>query len=50
MVLQNSRFDAWQLANINQEKAGWKTAAAQASVLQYGADFLSAWSTVVPRS
>lgn len=47
-MLQNSRFDAWQLANINQ--AGWKTAPEQAAVFQYGADFLSAWSAVVPRS
>ena len=47
-MVQNSRFDAWQLSNINQ--AGWKTAPERAAVLQYGADFLAAWSPVVPRN
>jgi hypothetical protein len=44
----NSRFDAWQLANINQ--AGWKTQPEQQAVLQYGADFLADWQPVVPKS
>ena len=44
----NSRYDAWQLANINQ--AGWKTAAEQKAVLQYGVDFLADWAPVVPTS
>jgi hypothetical protein len=42
----NSRFDAWQLANINQ--AGWSTPAEKAAVVQYGTDFLHQWSAVVP--
>jgi hypothetical protein len=44
----NSRFDAWQLANIFQSK--WSTAPEQRGVLQYGADFLAAWAPVVPAS
>eukprot|EP01043_Picozoa_sp_COSAG02_P009144 COSAG02_NODE_306_length_25175_cov_76.540118_5_plen_166_part_00 len=42
----NSRFDAWQLANINQ--AGWSTLPEQQAVLQYGTDFLVQWQRVVP--
>ena len=42
----NSRFDAWQLANINQ--AGWTTPSERAAVLQYGGDFLSEWQPAVP--
>eukprot|EP00035_Acanthoeca_spectabilis_P032346 m.18374 g.18374 ORF g.18374 m.18374 type:complete len:573 (+) comp5309_c0_seq2:589-2307(+) len=41
----NSRFDAWQLSNINQ--AGWATPAEKAAVIQYGSDFLEQWSAVV---
>jgi hypothetical protein len=44
----NSRFDAWQLANINQ--AGWSTPTEKAAVLQYGTDFMSEWYPVVPSS
>lgn len=44
----NSRFDAWQLGNINQ--AGWTTAPEQKAVLQYGVDFLADWEPVVPTS
>ena len=44
----NSRFDAWQLANINQ--AGWSTVPEQHAVLKYGVDFLVAWERVVPTS
>lgn len=46
LFMFNSRFDAWQLANINQ--AGWSTPAEKAAVLQYGADFLAEWYPAVP--
>ena len=45
LLCSNSRFDAWQLANINQ--AGWATAPEKAAVLQYGTDFLEQWRAVI---
>jgi len=40
----NSKYDAWQLANIFQSK--WTTPAEQAGVLQYGLDFMTALAPV----
>ena len=43
----NSRYDQWQLANINQ--AGWTTPGEKAAVIRYGADFLTQWrAAIVP--
>ena len=42
----NSRFDAWQLANVLQID-GWGTKAKQDAVVQYGADFLASFQTAV---